>query len=204
MIRFAKLFIIGIVCSIIWMSHSVAHATTWAELTPEEVEELAEVIVLGTYDFSKEPKRTTFVFQGYPFQVEAVYRGTAAETITVGIDDFDVGWASEFQETGGTFLLFLHKVEEVDFLVPVAGPNGMIHVENNQVAQNQAMRNSNEKKDYYEAILQGQSKAPEQNNSEHDMEKSGYVYLWALPILGVILILFWYVSRKFKANKSTS
>jgi hypothetical protein len=74
-------------------------ATSWVELSVEEVTERADVIVYGTYDFSDElTNGTEMVFHGTKFIVKDVYKGESASQITVGIDPFDIGWVDEFQK----------------------------------------------------------------------------------------------------------
>lgn len=109
-------------------------ATSWVALEPEEVATRADVIIRGTYDFSSEPEISDFVFQGLDFHVKAVYKGEVSEKITAGIDGFDIGWAQEVQNQGGEFVLFLQRSEGFDFLIPVGGPNGMVQVQDGQVA----------------------------------------------------------------------
>jgi hypothetical protein len=96
-------------------------AAKWVELKPEEVVSRAQIIVLGTYNFNSKLKSGKSFFYGSQFHVEKVYKGEAAEIITAGIDQNDTGWAEEFQQEGGKFLLFLEKTKEARFLVPVAG-----------------------------------------------------------------------------------
>ncbi|USK50799.1 hypothetical protein LIT38_04870 [Bacillus sp. CMF12] len=67
-------------------------ATKWLELNPEKVESRSQVIVLGTYNFKSKQKSSKGIFYGRQFQVEKVYKGEAAETITAGIDIYDAGW----------------------------------------------------------------------------------------------------------------
>lgn len=123
-------------------------ATSWVALEPEEVAARADVIVSGTYDFSSEPEISDFVFQGLDFHIKAVYKGDVNENITAGIDGFDIGWAQEFQNQGGEFVLFLQKSEGFDFLIPVAGPNGMVQVQDGQVADP-----NTERKAFFENFL---------------------------------------------------
>ncbi|WP_236564586.1 hypothetical protein [Cytobacillus firmus] len=82
-------------------------ATKWVELNPEKVESLSQVIVLGSYNFKSKPKSSKSNFFGSQFHVEKVYKGEASENITAGIDIFDDGWAEEFQQEGGKFLLII-------------------------------------------------------------------------------------------------
>ena len=149
--RISKGILTGILFILLVLSTTTGtnvSATSWAELDPQEVSDRAEVIVLGTYDFSSKPQPSDFIFQGRTFNVKNVYKGEASKSLTAGIDSFDVGWAEEFQNDGGEFLLFLEKSENANFLVPVAGPNGMIQVSGGKVVHYGNKRNS-----FYEKIL---------------------------------------------------
>jgi len=116
------------------LTSNTVSATTWVGLEPEEVLERAEVIIIGTYDFTSEPQPRQFIFQGFDFNVKSVYKGDIHDqTITAGLDIFDLGWADEFQSEDGEFLLFLENSEYHDFLIPVGGPNGMIQIKNGKV-----------------------------------------------------------------------
>lgn len=122
---FASFFI-----SIMIISNTVS-ATSWVELEPQEIVDRAEVIITGKYDFTSKPKHRGNGFQGLKFNVKNVYKGDISEQIiTAGIDVHDLGWAEEFQNEEGEFLLFLEMSKNADFLVPVGGPNGMIQVHN--------------------------------------------------------------------------
>ncbi|TQS75391.1 hypothetical protein DX933_06685 [Ornithinibacillus gellani] len=122
-------------------------ATSWAELDSAEILERTDVIVEGTYDFTARPKQSKYIFQGYPFHVKNVYAGEAYEMTTIGIDEMDVGWAEEFQVDGGVFLLFLERKKDTNFLVPVAGPNGML-----QVMDDQLQDDSSEKSKLFQMV----------------------------------------------------
>ncbi|WP_243856186.1 MULTISPECIES: hypothetical protein [Cytobacillus] len=131
---------------------SPSFASKWIELNPEKVKFRSQVIVLGTYNFKSKQKSSKGIFYGRQFQVEKVYKGEAGEIITAGIDSHDNGWAEEFQQEGGKFLLFLEKTKEARFLVPVAGPNGMVQV--------QADRILSGNEDFYGQILSGEGRTP--------------------------------------------
>lgn len=130
-------------------------ATSWVEMEPQEVSDRAEVVVSGTYDFSGKAVPSDFIFAGFTFNVENVYRGEVPSKITVGIDRFDVGWADEFQNEGGEFLVFLEKSDSATFLIPVGGPNGMIQFSDGKVQNGNA-----ENQNFYEDILKSTSKEP--------------------------------------------
>lgn len=170
-------------------------ATSWIELEPEEVNEKAEVIVTGTYDFSGESELSEFVFWGVTFNVKQVYRGDVAEQIIAGIDMFDEGWVEEFQNEGGEFLLFLEKIEDAHFLTPVGGPNGMIQIKEGKVVYPTGSKN-----DFYEKILLAESKAPslEENQTIEKKEDSAMPLFVGIVVLMAVVggILLYRRSRK--------
>lgn len=129
-------------------------ATSWVELSPEEVSKRADVIVIGSYDFSSDGKEGKNIFYPIKFHVKGVYKGEASETLRTGIDPYDMGWVEETQDDGGEFLLFLEDGGD-PFLTPVGGPNGMITIMNGNV-QDETIEN----KRFYETYLSQQSKAP--------------------------------------------
>lgn len=67
-----------------------ASATSWVDLAAEEVIKRSTVIVQGKYDFSERKKGGNFIWVGYEFHVEKVYRGEVPDTIIVGIDGYDI------------------------------------------------------------------------------------------------------------------
>lgn len=161
-------------------------ATSWVELEAEEVDDRAQVIVRGTYNFSKKAMFNYSDFQRIDFQVNRVYRGEAAEIISAGIDQYDLGWAEEFQAEGGEFLLFLEGGKRVNFLLPVGGPNGMIHIKDGEV-----MDVTEEKQAVYEAILQGASQAPHPETFITIVKRTSFLtifFVGILLLLGGILI----------------
>jgi hypothetical protein len=109
------------------------YATSWVEIEPQDIVDRADAILMGEYDFTSDPKPMEFVFQGLEFHIKTVYKGEAAQQEIVGIDYYDMGWAKEFQEEGGEFLLFLEKDKEADFLIPISGANGMVLVQDGEV-----------------------------------------------------------------------
>ena len=58
-------------------------------------------------------------FRDLKFHVNTVYKGDVSRKIIAGIDGMDVGWAQEFQNQGGEFVLFLQMTEDFNFLIPV-------------------------------------------------------------------------------------
>ena len=145
------LFFLTIFIGLMIVGASVS-ATSWVELDPQEVSDRAEVIVIGKYDFTSKSISSDFIFQGYEFNVTSVYKGEASKKLLVGIDGNDVGWAEEFQNDGGEFLLFLEKAED-EILLPVGGPNGMIQLFNGKVEHH-----NDASKSFYEEFLKEQSK----------------------------------------------
>lgn len=177
-----------IVCLFALMQSEVS-ATSWVELEAEEVNERAEVIVRGTYHFSKKSRFNPSNFQPMEFRVNRVYRGDAAEKITVGIDEYDVGSAKEFQEEGGEFLLFLEKGKWSNRLNPVAGPNGMIHLKDGEM-----MDVTEAQEVVYGAILQGESQAPAKDSLLAFVKRVGYLKVFLVGVLvfgsGRLLVVF--------------
>lgn len=166
---------------------SPSFATKWLELHPEKVESRSQVIVLGTYNFKSKQKSSKGIFYERQFQVEKVYKGEAAETITAGIDSNDTGWAEEFQQEGGKFLLFLEKTKEARFLVPVAGPNGMVQVQDDRILSGH--------ENFYGQILSGEARKPsppKSNEGGHLLE----VLLFSLIGLITFLLIIRFLARE--------
>ncbi|MEK5039357.1 hypothetical protein [Sporosarcina sp. FSL K6-3457] len=171
-------------------------ATSWVEMDPEEVSERAEVVVSGTYDFTGKAVPSDFIFAGFTFNVENVYRGEVPSKITVGIDGFDVGWADEFQNEGGKFLLFSEKSDSATFLIPVGGPNGMIQFSDGKV-QNRNTKNQI----FYEDILKSTSEKP---SSESDIgiidnqNTSSVMTIWigGVAVITLLAVILLYRYRK--------
>ncbi|RHW42560.1 hypothetical protein D1B31_02880 [Neobacillus notoginsengisoli] len=130
--KFDKTFIL--LCVIFFSFGLAVNATSWVRLSPQEVADRAEIVIVGKYDFSGEPvKGEPPLNNGYNFIVQKAYKGDDIKaTMLVGIDMFDVSWAKEFQQQGGSFLLFLEEGKQ-EYLVPVGGPNGMIQLKNGNV-----------------------------------------------------------------------
>lgn len=174
-------------------------ATSWVELSVEEVTERANMIVYGTYDFSDElTNGTEMVFHGTVFKVKEVYKGESASQIKVGIDPFDIGWVDEFQNDGGEFLLFLEEGE--DFLLPVGGPNGMIQVQDGQVVES-----DEEKRLFYQNVFESSSQEPNvlASSTEESNLKNPTInmllYIGIIFILGTILTS-WF--KRYQRNKT--
>ncbi len=171
---------------------SSSFATKWLELNPEMVESRSQVIVLGTYNFKSKQKSSKGNFYGRQFQVEKVYKGKATETITAGIDVYDKGWAEEYQQDGGKFLLFWEKTKEARFLVPVAGPNGMVQVQDGRILSGH--------EGFYGKILSGEARTPSPAESNND----GGHLLEALLFSLTGLITFLLIIRFLATEKAKS
>lgn len=149
-----KVLIVNVllIAAMIMYNNVFVIATKWIKLKPEEVNERADVIVFGKYDFSmskKQMQQYKDIFSPIMFKVDKYYRGSGSQLITTGIDMFDTGWVKEVQEEGASFLLFLeHDKENNEYLIPVAGPNGMI-----QIVNNKAKTGNKDEDDYFNYIL---------------------------------------------------
>ncbi len=160
-------------------------ATSWVVLEPEQVVERADVIVRGTYDFSSKPELSDFVFQGLKFHVNMVYKGDVSRKVIAGIDGMDVGWAQEFQNQGGEFVLFLQMTEDFNFLIPVAGPNGMVQVQNGIVSEH-----SEERRMFFENFLNTQKDAETAIKSIQEQNGHPAVLYFASAGMAVIIAIF--------------
>ncbi|MEL7568148.1 MAG: hypothetical protein AAGU27_25180, partial [Dehalobacterium sp.] len=113
------------------------YGTSWVEFQPEEVIEKAEVIVLGRYNFNQGkllPEPNDSMWMPFTFEAEKYYKGSGEKLIIAAIEQYDVGWAQEFQEQGGVFMLFLEKDEKnEEILITVGGPNGMVQILNGDI-----------------------------------------------------------------------
>ncbi|WP_053367510.1 hypothetical protein [Bacillus sp. FJAT-27245] len=174
------------------------NATSWVMLKPEEVVSRAESVVVGKYDFSSEPvKGEHQIFQGYDFDVQEIYKGpNIATPLKVGLDMYDFGWVKEFQQQGGTFLLFLENAGD-EFMVPVGGPNGMIQLKNGKVhIEDQDRRLFFEKyvKEHEKAASNVESGFSTKSASERDLKDTPglkrYLVPIALFVLAGAIILF--------------
>lgn len=171
---------------------SPSFATKWLEPNPEKVESRSQIIVLGTYNFNGKQKTSKGIFYGRQFQVEKVYKGEAGEIITAGIDSNDTGWAEEFQQEGGKFLLFLEKTKEARFPVPVAGPNGMVQVQDGRILSGH--------EGFYGKILSSEARTPSPAESNND----GGHLLEALLLSLTGLITFLLIIRFLATEKAKS
>lgn len=199
-----NLLLFSIFFSSIMIISNTASATSWVELKPQEVVDRAEVIIIGKYDFTSKPKPSQFIFQGLDFTIKNVYKGDVSEQIiTAGIDYNDVGWAEEFQNEDGEFLLLLEKSKDADFLIPVGGPNGMIQIYNGKVDSSNA-----ESRTFFEDLLKSQPQKPMETKIENYNEShnnNSYLLLYGsasiLVGLAVLLLLYRYKRKKITNDK---
>jgi hypothetical protein len=189
-----SLMVVGI-CLLLMIPTKIL-ATSWAELEPQDVFERSEVIIRGSYNFSSNPKSSNFIFQGYEFNVKDVFKGEASEQIIVGIDGYDVGWAEEFQNDGGEFLLLLEKNEKANFLIPVGGPNGMVHIVNGKV-QNESVDNQI----FYQKILKENKNEPSPNEHPKNISKSNEGYYISSFVLVLLVLVLVFIQRFKKKHK---
>ncbi|WP_409271026.1 hypothetical protein V1499_16990 [Neobacillus sp. SCS-31] len=169
----------------------VVKATSWVMLKPEEVVGRAERVVVGKYDFSSErvigePQ----IFQGYDFDVHKIYKGpNITSPLKVGIDMYDFGWVKEFQQQGGTFLLFLEDSGD-KFLFPVGGPNGMVQLKNGKVhIEDQDRRKFFEKyvTEREKAISKKESAITTKSVSERNLKDTPGLKRYFIPITLFVL-----------------
>lgn len=183
--------------SIMIINNSVS-ATKWVELRPQEIVDRAEVIIIGKYDFSSKPKPSEFIFEGLDFNVISVYKGDTSKQLTAGIDFNDVGWAEEFQNKGGEFLLFLEKSRDANFLIPVGGPNGMVRVNNGKVEEP-----NDEKRTFFEDFLKAKPKETsatqfETQNVVQNDQSNILLYISTGVLVGItaLFLLYRYTRKK--------
>lgn len=117
---------------IVLCSTKSGYATSWIKLEPAEVDQRAEIVAYGTYDFSKDIRKS-IDYHGYfspiSFQAEKYYRGSGESLILTEIDPFDIENIKTAQQDGTSFLLFLEPDKEDEtLLIPIAGPNGIIEI----------------------------------------------------------------------------
>jgi hypothetical protein len=179
-----------VIVSLGLLSFGQASATSWVDIPPEEIVERADAVITGRYDFQSEGTGGPFNFIGHEFVVEKVYKGDASEQLTVGIDAYDVNWAQEFQSEGGTFLLFLEETDEMPYLTPIGGPNGMIQLMGNRVEIHDDAEEA-----YFQAYLDGQDGVPATPSTSDASVKTGNERLWLILLLllsGSTVLLFGY------------
>jgi hypothetical protein len=105
---------------------------------------------------------------------------------------YDVSWAKSYQEEGGQFLLLLEDDEEVPFLTPVGGPNGMIQVLNGSV-----YNEDNEEKTFYENILKSNSIEIMKENALQKTRNSDVLLMVGMGLIIILLGSFLLVKRLF-------
>ena len=176
---------------------STVNATSWVKLKPEEVIERSTVIVQGEYDFSKKRKGSNFIWVGYDFRVDRVYKGNVSGTIIAGIDGFDIGWVDQIQQSNGNFVLFLEQTEVVDYLTPVGGPNGMIHIQNNEVQHS----DEDVKEIFNDFLTNTKHRLPEPSlQTDNTLESNRFVIVvFCVLIISCVLYM---VYRKINLNKT--
>ncbi|MGM7700601.1 hypothetical protein ACSVDE_02685 [Pseudalkalibacillus sp. Hm43] len=125
--------ILFLACILLLFVTVEGQTSTREQLSPEEIFEKADVIVLGKLQLDKEPV-SNFVFRGYPFEVEKVIKGEdIPKVITAGIEMYDVPSMENFQKNEGRFLLFLEENELTGFLTSVGGSQGMVSVKHSVI-----------------------------------------------------------------------
>jgi len=176
---------------------STVYATSWVDLKPEEVIERSTVIVQGTYDFSKKRKGSNSIWIGYNFAVEQVYKGDdVPNTIIAGIDGFDIGWVDEIQKGNGNFVLFLEQTEGADYLTPVGGPNGMVHIQNNEVQH----FDEKEREAFSDFLNNTKSHYPDSSIQKDSIENSTKLMIGL--ICAIVLFVLYMVYRNIKYKKT--
>lgn len=172
------------------------YATSWVSLKPEEVEKKAQLVVSGKYEIGGNPKSNGTMWIPFTFRVDKYYKGSGPDTIQAAIETFDVNWSKDFQEQGGTFLLFLEKLStKNDLWTPVAGPNGMVMVLNGKI---QPM--NTEDAPYYEKYLAEKQGSDPTGTAK--AKRSGYGVSAAGLALVVLLVLVAAVLLARKRGKS--
>ncbi|THE12479.1 hypothetical protein E1I69_10800 [Bacillus timonensis] len=110
----------------------------------------------------------------------------AVSPLTVGIDPYDVGWAEEFQDMGGAFLLFLEENENGKLLLPVGGPNGMIEVIDGKVDER-----DDERRTFFEEFLnENPTKTFEITNVEQNDKLNVPLFLIVAAIVLIFILLY--------------
>lgn len=117
-----------------------ASATSWIKMEPNEVINKAQIVVSGQYVIPEHQNQWGNIegmWVPFDFKVDGYYQGSGKSSIKAAIEQFDVGWVKDHQDTGGKFVLFLHKDKE-SYWIPVGGPNGMVTTINGKVTNNEA------------------------------------------------------------------
>jgi hypothetical protein len=167
------------------LNPGAVYATSWIRLQPEEVISRADIVVLGNYEFNGDKLSKPYDDMWFPFKfkVEKYYKGSGGELITAGIETFDVSWVKEFQGKGGSFLLFLERNnKDKDMLIPVAGPNGMIMVLNDNIQSQRAADISK-----YNDFLSKQNPVAPMPNQEQFIGKPQW--FWTTVVVIIIVLI---------------
>lgn len=167
---------------IVLCSTTSGYATSWIKLEPAEVDERAEIVAYGTYDFSKNV-RTSIDYYGYfspiSFQVEKYYRGSGEAVLLTELDPFDINNMKEAQQEGTSFLLFLEPDKEDEtFLIPIAGPNGIIKISDGKPQTGDADEDA-----YYRSFLENTDSIAAK--SAFDTRDPLFVFVILLLILSI-------------------
>ncbi|USK50800.1 hypothetical protein LIT38_04875 [Bacillus sp. CMF12] len=87
-------------------------------------------------------------------------------------------------QDGGKFRLFLEKTNEARFLVPIAGPNGMVQVQDDRIISGH--------EDFYGQILSGEARKPsppKSNEGGHLLEVLLFSFIGLITFLLIIRFL---------------
>ncbi|MBM6616683.1 hypothetical protein [Bacillus suaedaesalsae] len=188
-VKVRNIIVIFFLVWVVLLSNSPAFATKWVMLEPEEVLERADVVVVGTYDFTSEPQYHNGLFGGYEFDADVLYKGETTKGFIAGVPADDAGWMMEHQEAGGKFLLLLEESKEEDFLVPVAGINGIIDLVNGEASVDPTSR-----KEFYENYLREQPELPFE--AQKLVTKGNWGLIPVVLVLGIVVIVYYIVLKK--------
>jgi hypothetical protein len=172
-------------------------ATSWKYLKPSDVVNRAEVIIMGTYDFTKSDGKMTSngLWTPYKFNVEKYIRNSGNDSVNIGINYADISWAKELQDKGGIFLLFLQVDSQNDnLLVPVGGPNGMVQLIDGKI-QNQSSADAV----IYSDLLKGIEPKPNlipKNETTQPVEFHWYWVTSGVFVLGILFFIYWKLSSR--------
>lgn len=175
------------------------YSTSWIKLSANEVISTAEVIVQGKYDLSgfEGKMADSRIWIPFTFRVDKYYKGSGSNTINTAIQPFDLGWVKDLQENNGLFVLFLKRDDQNgELLIPVGGPNGMVHMLNGTI-QNQ----SPEDVTTYNEFLERQTPVtpiPIQDNKSivHTSLNWYRIAFGLIWVLGVLLLIRWLLIKR--------
>lgn len=174
-----------------------SYATDWIKLPANEVISSAELIVQGRYDFiDSKQKQAKGMFTPFEFKVDRYYRGSGSTIINAGINLFDTGWVKEFQDKGGTFILFLKRdTENEGFLIPVGGPNGMVQVLNGTI-QNQSTADLA----IYNEFIRNQATVTPEQSEDNRNQFITFTWTWFIGgfvvLFGGITLIWWLIKKQ--------